>query len=66
LKADAPRSTFTKYVVWLNLCKKNETFVIPDPYYGGEQGFENVLDLIEDATDGVIKLILPNIRSKVH
>ncbi|MBM3106592.1 low molecular weight phosphotyrosine protein phosphatase [Pseudomonas sp. V1] len=22
---------------------------VPDPYYGGEQGFEQVLDLIEDA-----------------
>jgi len=46
--------------------QKNETFVIPDPYYGGEQGFENVLDLIEDATDGVFKLKLPYIRSKLH
>ena len=31
--------------------------VIPDPYYGGEQGFENVLDLIEEASDGLIELI---------
>lgn len=28
---------------------------IPDPYYGGEQGFEQVLDLIEDACDAIIK-----------
>ena len=27
---------------------------IPDPYYGGEQGFELVLDLIEDAADGIL------------
>lgn len=27
---------------------------IPDPYYGGLNGFENVLDLIEDATDGLL------------
>lgn len=25
---------------------------VPDPYYGGEQGFELVLDLLEDASDG--------------
>jgi len=30
---------------------KNE---IPDPYYGGEQGFEHVLDLIEDASVGLL------------
>jgi len=30
---------------------------IPDPYYGGEAGFENVLDMIEDACHGFIKHI---------
>jgi protein-tyrosine phosphatase len=25
---------------------------VPDPYYGGEQGFELVLDLLEDASEG--------------
>lgn len=27
---------------------------IPDPYYGGEAGFEHVLDMLEDACDGLI------------
>ena len=27
---------------------------VPDPYYGGEQGFEQVLDLIESACDGLL------------
>jgi protein-tyrosine phosphatase len=27
---------------------------VPDPYYGGEQGFEAVLDLLEEAADGLI------------
>ena len=27
---------------------------IPDPYYGGEQGFEQVLDLIEEASDEIL------------
>jgi protein-tyrosine phosphatase len=31
--------------------------VIPDPYYGGEQGFEHVLDLIEEASDGLMKMV---------
>lgn len=30
---------------------------VPDPYYGGEQGFENVLDMIEDACDGLLRQI---------
>ncbi|WP_285962203.1 low molecular weight protein-tyrosine-phosphatase [Pseudomonas tohonis] len=27
---------------------------VPDPYYGGEEGFEEVLDLIEHACDGLV------------
>lgn len=27
---------------------------IPDPYYGGEEGFEKVLDLIEAASDALL------------
>jgi len=27
---------------------------VPDPYYGGEQGFEHVLDLVEDASRGLL------------
>ncbi|MEJ2693241.1 MAG: low molecular weight phosphotyrosine protein phosphatase [Candidatus Thiodiazotropha sp.] len=36
---------------------------IPDPYYGGEQGFELVLDLIEEAADSVLmNLVKSNIN----
>ncbi|MCX7153825.1 MAG: hypothetical protein NT115_15310 [Proteobacteria bacterium] len=27
---------------------------VPDPYYGGAQGFELVLDMIEDASRGLL------------
>lgn len=27
---------------------------VPDPYYGGEQGFEHVFDLVEDASAGLL------------
>ena len=27
---------------------------VPDPYYGGASGFEKVLDLLEDACNGII------------
>ena len=28
---------------------------VPDPYYGGPAGFERVLDLVEDACDGIVE-----------
>ncbi|MGM9485445.1 low molecular weight protein-tyrosine-phosphatase [Roseateles sp. NT4] len=32
---------------------------VPDPYYGGEAGFEEVLDLVEAACDGLIASLKP-------
>jgi len=31
---------------------------VPDPYYGGGQGFEEVLDLLEEAADGLIDVLM--------
>lgn len=30
---------------------------VPDPYYGGDQGFEQVLDLIQEASEGLLEEI---------
>lgn len=35
-------------------CQMHSSPVVPDPYYGGERGFEQVLDLVEDACDGLL------------
>ncbi|HZV65127.1 MAG TPA: low molecular weight protein-tyrosine-phosphatase [Telluria sp.] len=34
--------------------------VVPDPYYGGARGFDQVLDYIEDAADGLIATLRRN------
>lgn len=31
---------------------------VPDPYYGGAQGFERVLDMIEDASEGLLEYLI--------
>jgi protein-tyrosine phosphatase len=36
--------------------------VVPDPYYGGAQGFEEVLDLLTEASEGLLRELLA--RSK--
>ncbi len=38
-------------------CTQFSNDAVPDPYYGGEAGFELVLDILEDACDGLIKKI---------
>ena len=35
-------------------CQTLSSPVVPDPYYGGVGGFENVLDLVEDACEGLL------------
>ncbi len=35
---------------------------VPDPYYGGPQGFAHVLDLIEAAVDGVVEHVRDELR----
>jgi len=43
-------------------CKKYRIDAIPDPYYKGAEGFEEVLDLLEDSTNGLLKKILSDIE----
>jgi protein-tyrosine phosphatase len=31
---------------------------VPDPYYGGAQGFEDVLDLLEEASEGLVQELI--------
>ncbi len=38
-------------------CSKYVHDSVPDPYYGGASGFELVLDLLEDACEGLINKI---------
>ena len=33
---------------------------VPDPYYGGDEGFELVLDLLEDAGEGLYRFLKKN------
>lgn len=36
-------------------CMRLSSPVVPDPYYGGAQGFSEVLDLVEDACEGLLQ-----------
>ncbi|MEK7952761.1 low molecular weight protein-tyrosine-phosphatase [Luteolibacter soli] len=35
-------------------CVEKEANHVPDPYYGGQRGFEDVADLVEDACQGLL------------
>jgi len=42
-------------------CTRDE---IPDPYYNGASGFEEVLDMLEDATNGLVKKVIDDIKQQ--
>lgn len=47
-----------KIVPMVNFCDRyNHYKSVPDPYYGGADGFELVLDLLEDACEGLLKYL---------
>jgi protein-tyrosine phosphatase len=39
-------------------CRRLRSPEVPDPYYGAEEGFERVLDLLDDACAGLLEDLL--------
>lgn len=46
-----------KIVKMTDFCEHSQYDYVPDPYYGGEDGFELVLDILEDACAGLLKKV---------
>jgi protein-tyrosine phosphatase len=40
--------------LFLEFARSHSEREVPDPYYGGHEGFERVLDLVEDAAEGLL------------
>lgn len=56
LRDEAPESNDARLHLFLEFASGSETEV-PDPYYGGAAGFERVLDLVEDASRGLLETL---------
>jgi len=51
------KSDNQKVEMILNLTHEGSNMSVPDPYYGGEEGFENVYHLLDSACDVLIEQI---------
>ncbi|MBU2924714.1 low molecular weight protein-tyrosine-phosphatase [Colwellia sp. 1_MG-2023] len=51
----APEHLQYKAKLFLDFADNHDEEEVPDPYYGGANGFRFVLDLVEDASDGLLK-----------
>ena len=58
LTKDYMNSVNSKIKLILTYSKKSQLDEVPDPYYGGQNGFEKVLDLLNDAIDELIDSLI--------
>lgn len=58
LEAERKISRMTDY------CRTMQADHVPDPYYGGAQGFELVLDILEDACEGLLEKLTSSTPDK--
>jgi protein-tyrosine phosphatase len=54
LRARAPAARHERLRLFLEFAPELGTAEVPDPYYGGANGFEEVLDLVEAAARGLL------------
>lgn len=57
LQQRCPKIYHHKLMLLMRFANEFEEATIPDPYYGGVDGFSKVLDYIEDACQGVLELV---------
>ena len=54
LRRRAPAQRHDRIRLMMEFVPAATTRAVPDPYYGGPQGFEQVLDLLEEAAEGLL------------
>jgi protein-tyrosine phosphatase len=58
LKHLAPKEYHGKISRMTDFLIERQALEVPDPYYGGEAGFEMVLDILEDACEGLYQHLM--------
>jgi len=57
LQQMCPKQYHHKLMLLMRFANEFEEATVPDPYYGGVEGFSKVLDYIEDACQGMLELV---------
>jgi protein-tyrosine phosphatase len=58
LRARARSDSTARIVSMMDYAPEAGRRAVPDPYYGGVAGFEEVLDLLEVAAEGLLREVL--------
>ena len=57
MQQQCPKLHQHKLMLLMRFANEFEEATVPDPYYGGPEGFGKVLDYLEDACQGVLELV---------
>ena len=57
LQQQCPKVHQHKLMLLMRFSNEYEEATVPDPYYGGPEGFNKALDYIEDSCQGVLELV---------
>lgn len=57
LQQQCPRAYKHKLHLLMRFAGEHDAATVPDPYYGSPEGFNTVLDYVEDACQGLIEVV---------
>jgi len=57
LHSACPERHRHKIELFMRYARSFDADEVPDPYYGGEKGFDVVLDMVEDAAQGLLETL---------
>lgn len=57
MQQQCPKAYQHKLMLLMRFANDFEEATVPEPYYGGPEGFGKVLDYLEDACQGVLELV---------
>jgi protein-tyrosine phosphatase len=57
LESACPPDQRHKLELFMRYAGSFDTDEVPDPYFGGEDGFDRVLDMVEDAAQGLVEAL---------
>lgn len=58
LALDKARQHTDKVKLMCSFCRHHNDDEVPDPYYGGEAGFDYVIELLTDACEGLLDSVV--------
>jgi protein-tyrosine phosphatase len=52
---DPEKLHHSKIRPFVSFCRHHDDPRVPDPYYGGQRGFDHVIELLEDGCEGILE-----------